>query len=433
MDEEEKILTKQLFTVNFNCKEHFEKIKDTFGQTLKEYLRGHEYNSVNVYTNDQEKTITVTYTESLEEDEVFQIDSTPCPVPIAYVRYETTKVMSAPATPLNDAAPPPQARNSCFNCGNEGHALKDCTQPRDGKRISKARQSLSKKAERYHLNADQKYDAYKPGVISDELRAALGIRSRELPIHIYKMRQYGYPPGWLEEAKVTESGLSMFTHHKSDAEEEGEEESAIYDPHKIIDFPGFNTCRGDFVDDSHRYDLPRMHPMHEKQFFISRLKRKSDKEKKVEDSDIIEIDMDQSPKSGSPTLDDLRNEQKKLIEELGNSEVEKNETDKTNDEDTELETLPEGFVVLDETFDSSQTSPVPNGDCSLTTRSEALSVAEGTPILKSCSKYERLPVGQEIWRAGVSEVIDFENLPNSTGKYEQMKGLLSKVRKRLHK
>lgn len=432
MVEEEKNLTKQLFTVNFNCKENFNKIKDTFSTTLKEYLRGHEYKSVNVYTNDEQHTITVTYSESFEEDEVFQIDSTPCPVPIAYVRYEATKVMSSPATPINEAAPPPSSKSACFNCGNEDHSLKDCPVPRDGKKISRARQSLSKKAERYHLNIDQKYDAFKPGIISGELRAALGIRSRELPIHVYKMRQYGYPPGWLEEAKVTDSGLSMFTHSKSDAEtKDDEEESAIYDPHLIIDFPGFNTCRGDFIDDSRRYNLPHMHPMHEKQFFISRLKRKSDKQKKIDDVDVIQIDMDEST-SRSPTLDDLRNEQQKLIEQLNSAETEKG-TDPKIDDENEPESLSEDFVVIDETFDTSQTSQISNGDCSLTTRSNTLSIAHGTPILKSCSKYDRLPVGQEIWRAGVSEVIDFENLPNSTGKYEQMKEVLSNVRKRLHK
>lgn len=189
MVDEEKNLTKQLFTVNFNCPENYQKVKETFSVTLKEYLRGHEFKSVNVFKNDQDHTITVTYNETLEEDEVFQIDSTPCPIPLAYVRYETTKVLTSTSVPINDAAPPPQAKSSCFNCGKEDHSVKDCKEPRDGKRISKARQSMSKKMERYHVNADQKYDAYKPGVISNELRAALGIRSRELPIHVYKMRK----------------------------------------------------------------------------------------------------------------------------------------------------------------------------------------------------------------------------------------------------
>ena len=30
---------------------------------------------------------------------------------------------------------------------------------------------------------------------------ALGLTPRDLPVHIYKMRIHGYPPGWLEELK----------------------------------------------------------------------------------------------------------------------------------------------------------------------------------------------------------------------------------------
>lgn len=54
----------------------------------------------------------------------------------------------------------------------------------------------------------------------------------------------------------------------------------------------------------------------------------------------------------------------------------------------------------------------------------------GTPIIKSCSPYQALPNADNFTK-GVSPVIDFENLPNSTGKYEQMTGVLQKVRNTL--
>lgn len=54
----------------------------------------------------------------------------------------------------------------------------------------------------------------------------------------------------------------------------------------------------------------------------------------------------------------------------------------------------------------------------------------GTPILNSTSPYMRLPNADNFMK-GVSPVIDFENLPNSTGKYEQMTGVLQKVRNTL--
>lgn len=54
----------------------------------------------------------------------------------------------------------------------------------------------------------------------------------------------------------------------------------------------------------------------------------------------------------------------------------------------------------------------------------------GTPVLKSNSPYSALP-NQDNFMKGVSPVINFENLPNSTGKYEQMTDVLQKVRNTL--
>lgn len=53
-------------------------------------------------------------------------------------------------------------------------------------------------------------------------------------------------------------------------------------------------------------------------------------------------------------------------------------------------------------------------------------VVEGTPLLKSASPYDKLPGGEK-WSVGVSDVINFENLPDSVGKYEKMKVLIKKV------
>lgn len=50
----------------------------------------------------------------------------------------------------------------------------------------------------------------------------------------------------------------------------------------------------------------------------------------------------------------------------------------------------------------------------------------GTPILKF-TPYETLPTNEN-FKVGVSDVINFENLTNSTGKYVQMQKVLQKVR-----
>lgn len=62
------------------------------------------------------------------------------------------------------------------------------------------------------------------------------------------MRLIGYPPGWLEEAKLEHSGLNLYNSEGNreldPAEEAGEifipENNVKYDIKKLHDFPGFN-------------------------------------------------------------------------------------------------------------------------------------------------------------------------------------------------
>jgi hypothetical protein len=49
-----------------------------------------------------------------------------------------------------------------------------------------------------------------PGEISSKLRKALGLERDHLPKHIYMMRLLGYPPGWMEEARISHSGLALY-------------------------------------------------------------------------------------------------------------------------------------------------------------------------------------------------------------------------------
>lgn len=99
---------------------------------------------------------------------------------------------------------------NCWNCGGD-HMIKDCKAKRDPVAINARKQIFAQKTkyERYHLEAEQKYSHLAPGQISKNLREALGLRTRELPLYIYKMRLYGYPEGWLEDAKINHSGLTM--------------------------------------------------------------------------------------------------------------------------------------------------------------------------------------------------------------------------------
>lgn len=40
--------------------------------------------------------------------------------------------------------------------------------------------------------------------------SALGVEMNALPPHIYRMRRLGYPPGWLKEAEMENSGLTLY-------------------------------------------------------------------------------------------------------------------------------------------------------------------------------------------------------------------------------
>lgn len=95
--------------------------------------------------------------------------------------------------------------------------------------------------QRYHADeVEERFAKYKPGVMrqdfltnkvllteleeiliiivfyvslfftSEELLSALGIDNNSLPPLIYRMRQLGYPPGWLKEAEMENSGLSLY-------------------------------------------------------------------------------------------------------------------------------------------------------------------------------------------------------------------------------
>lgn len=122
-----------------------------------------------------------------------------------------------------------------------------------------------------------------------------------------------------------------------------------------------------------------------------------------------------SKRSPSPTLDDLQEQQAKLLQQL--------ETNNINTSEVEAKAAPDA-----EANDKSQEIPAKPAASSQTAIFKAPSIA-GTPILKF-SVYDKLPVGDN-FKVGVSDVINFENLPDSTGKYEQMKGLLKNVRRKM--
>ncbi|XP_054700530.1 zinc finger CCHC domain-containing protein 8 isoform X2 [Grus americana] len=148
---------------------------------------------------------------------------------------------------------PKRPKPHCFNCGSEDHQMKDCPKPRNAARISEKRKEFMEACgeasnqnfqQRYHAEeVEERFGKFKPGVISGELQDALGVTDKSLPPFIYRMRQLGYPPGWLKEAEMEHSGLALYD-GKDDGGTENEgsrqPERITYDVSKLINYPGFN-------------------------------------------------------------------------------------------------------------------------------------------------------------------------------------------------
>ncbi|XP_066465926.1 zinc finger CCHC domain-containing protein 8 isoform X1 [Tiliqua scincoides] len=146
--------------------------------------------------------------------------------------------------------------------------MKDCPQPRNSARINEKRKQFLDACgeagnqnfqQRYHADeVEERFGRFKPGIISEELQDALGVNDKTLPPFIYRMRQLGYPPGWLKEAEMEKSGLTLYDGKASPGGEMEEEEyhqqtqRVTYDVSKLINYPGFNMSPPSGVSDEWR-------------------------------------------------------------------------------------------------------------------------------------------------------------------------------------
>ncbi|KAM7416691.1 hypothetical protein PAMA_018651 [Pampus argenteus] len=140
-------------------------------------------------------------------------------------------------------------KSMCFNCASSSHQLRDCPNPKDMAAINERRKEFNQNSnqamqsnQRYHADeVEERFSKYKPGIMRQELLSALGIDGNTLPPLIYRMRQLGYPPGWLKEAEMENSGLTLYD---GNVPKEGENTNTLnisYDVTKLVDFPGFNV------------------------------------------------------------------------------------------------------------------------------------------------------------------------------------------------
>lgn len=107
------------------------------------------------------------------------------------------------------------------------------------------------------------------------------------------------------------------------------------------------------------------------------------------------------------SLNDLEKQKLELLEAL-------NEANSKN-----------GNPTVDENSNEDETSETSRSNTPVIGISK--STLTGTPLIKSISPFCKLP-DENKWSTGVSEVIDFENLPDATGAYKKLSSVINKVR-----
>lgn len=149
----------------------------------------------------------------------------------------------------------------CFNCGSYNHSLQDCPKPRDTVSISNARKEFqSKKNKRsvphvhtryFQSSPSGKYDGLKPGCLAAETREALGLGELDPPPWLHRMRQLGYPSGYLDpEDEDQPSGLKIYGDEETGNANTNNVKSNITGSRmkKSVDFPGINALIPEYAD-----------------------------------------------------------------------------------------------------------------------------------------------------------------------------------------
>ncbi|KAF5273990.1 hypothetical protein FQA39_LY01105 [Lamprigera yunnana] len=388
--------------------------------------------------------------DATDGDDVFMLDTTPSLSTKNNLQYESKfdfcNIEKEPRVPIT----PQFNSHVCFNCkGN--HNLKDCTKPKDIIKINAARQTFKSqpKSKRYHLEDEQKYGHLQPGKISDKLQEALGLSNNQLPDYIYRMRHLGYPPGWRKHVTIPQdSGLTLFDFNGKDASDQGERVKSTKG-FEVIEYHGFNVPLQNNLVNERLYGVGAyVKESSDDTINHIQIKSKEDNletcdmeidnaasDKETEEINPLQKDKEDERRNPSPTLTQLEIEKKLLLEQLTE--------DIDRLEDSTADSSVNGFTTIDitgvvDSFDdvplSSTMLDVTNDDAEtgnivdLPKANRIKTSTFGTPILKSTSPFVILPKPENFMK-DVSDVINFENLPNSTGKYEQMIGVIEKVRR----
>lgn len=344
----------------------------------------------------------------------------------------------------------PQRSFECFNCGG-GHLLNDCPEEIDSARVAHKRREMARERDagpkkmRY-FEYEMQSRRFQPGKLSRELRNALDVEPNELPFFTYRMRVLGYPPAWLQDAEIEESGLEIYGLDDKNAED-GEVEEVQYDPTRLISFPGFNDPVPPGVNDRwEEYEMPPMIAYQQRteaeKYMKAQAAKRLDQRKKLPTAAV-------RPSPHAVQVVDMNIEDDEIEEGQVCFESSMQNSEKA-DTGSAGRTLVPGCVsdTLSTPSDTPGTpshaeasglkQPMPdtveNGDsanaeelASQSPKVKPHKVTLGTPILLGFSEYTSLPP-RENFAKGVSEFIPFENLPGATGRYNKMRQVIDKVR-----
>ncbi|KAL1490956.1 hypothetical protein ABEB36_011625 [Hypothenemus hampei] len=390
-----------------------------------------------------------------ENQELFVIDVTPnhSVQRTALTKYSSKYLINDNEPAVDDDENSNQKLSSliCFNC-EQNHSLRDCSLPKNFKKINANRHKFqtAKKTSRYHID-DQISGQYKPGELSAELRKALRLKKNQLPCYIYQMRKLGYPPGWLEEAKYEASPLAVFDIDGNELTSTSTTKRMVgLDPDKVIGYPGFNIpLEKGFKDEYKKYDrVPPYCDKFNKDKMIEVFKQLC--QAKEDNLACQDMDLDRSSEetqdectqdmdvgNNDVSIQELEQKKNSLLEEIQRASeivpwVEQNSEEKEMEKKI---TDNNGPTINIKTCDSVEKSKnIIMGNTSDINESPTVHCVKtsvhGTPIIKTSSPYNKLPSADNFMK-GVGPVIEFENLPNATGKYEQMSVVLQKVRNTL--
>ncbi|KAK7580354.1 hypothetical protein V9T40_000983 [Parthenolecanium corni] len=410
------------------------------------------------------------------EDCVFVIDTSPAPqrnnldVPQYQVGRKSVELLQLEKESTPKFGRFPQHSNHCWNCGKKNHSIRECRAEYNHITVEWNKTLLTMKKEydakkfqkrsnRYHQadNLDDDRSCRRPGPISSQLRQVLGLSDHELPPYVYRLRSHGYPKAWLKHATVRPSGINLYDAHGNevadpdaeDGEVLEEEDKIKYDLSKLIQFPGFNApLPENSIDDYERMKSPPFSEEQSLENMLTELKEKA----------VTEYQLRKNTSSSTAAMNSSQNSQDSSDDmevdcSLSSSLVETGfVAPLPNDDNKPLTPPPPGMTPPPLGDDAKSTSSQTDSECtlndlsqdskssqcsdpnkSLTTSSSQnglgriLSSAEGTPLLKSKFGHARLPP-PENFSKDICDVIYFENLPESTGKFERMRNLLKKVK-----